>query len=440
MARRHLLIGSGPASVAAAEMIRRLDDRAEITIVGDEPHGYYSRPGLAYYLAKEVPEDRLFPFARKDFERLNVELLIDRAARIDRAAHRVKLESGRDLPYDRLLVATGSQAISAAVPGVELDGVVKLDNLDDARDLIRRSRDAKTAVVVGGGITALEIAEGLVARRLRVHYFMRKGRYWSNVLSEAESRIVEQGLRERGVEIHDHTELVRILGENGRVAGVETADGTRIDCDLVAVALGVRPQKELAEAAGLDCERGILVDEHLRSSDSDIFAAGDVAEVCQTGTERRTLEILWNSALAKGRIAGLNMATEPRHAYDSGTPLNVTRLAGFEITIIGLVGSGLGADLQGPSRGDSETWKPVGEDEVVVESHGETGHVRLSLGENTIAGAVVMGDQEISFPLHEIIRERADVSDILTKLQEPAARIAEIVHEFWPGSKAALSV
>lgn len=437
MARRHVLIGSGPGSVAAAEMIRRLDDRAEIVIVGEEPHGYYSRPGLAYYLAKEVPEERLFPFTPQDFARLNVQLLLERAVHIDPAAHRVTLEGGRELPYDRLLVATGSRAISAQVPGAELDGVVKLDDLDDARDLIRRSRDAKAAVVVGGGITALEIAEGLRARRLQVHYFMRKDRYWSNVLSESESRIVEEGLRTRGVKIHDHTELARILGEHGRVVGVETGDGTRIPCDLVAVALGVRPQKELAEAAGLDCERGILVDEHLRSSDDDIFAAGDVAEVRQTGTDRRALEILWNSAVAKGRIAGLNMATEARHVYETGTPLNVTRLAGFEITIIGLVGSGLGSDLQGPSRGGSETWVPLGE-EVVVESHSGDNHVRLALGKSTIEGAVVMGDQEISFSLHEIIRRRADVSDILASLREPAAPVVEIVRGFWPGSKALL--
>jgi nitrite reductase (NADH) large subunit len=435
MARRHVLIGSGPGAIAAAEMIRRHDDQAEIVIVGAEPHGYYSRPGLAYYLAKEVPEERLFPFTPQDFARLNAQLLLGRAVHIDRAAHRVTLEGGRELPYDRLLVATGSRAIPAKVPGAELDGVVKLDDMDDARDLIRRSRDAKAAVVVGGGITALEIAEGLRARGVHVHYFMRKGRYWSNVLSESESRIVEQGLRARGVEIHDFTELAQILGRQGRVVGVETGDGTQIPCDLVAVALGVRPQKELAEEAGLDCGRGVLVDEHLRSSDDDIFAAGDIAEVHDTVTDRRTLEVLWSSAVNKGRIAGLNMATDPEHAYDTGTPLNVTRLAGFKITIIGTVGSGKDSDLQALSRGDSETWTELGE-AVVVESHNGDNHIRLALAKSTIAGAVIMGDQEISFPLHEIIGGRADVSDILASLKEPAAPVAEIVRGFWPGARA----
>ena len=437
MARRHVLIGSGPAAIAAAETIRSRDDQAEIVIVGAEPHGYYSRPGLAYYLAKEVPEERLFPFTPQDFARLNVQLLLERAVHLDPPAHRVTMEGGRELSYDRLLVATGSRAIPAKVPGADLDGVVKLDDMDDARDLIRRSRHAKAAVVVGGGITALEIAEGLSARRVHVHYFMRKGRYWSSVLSESESRMIEQGLRARGVQIHDFTELAGILGRQGRVVGVETGDGTQIPCDLVAMALGVRPQKELADEAGLDCERGILVNEHLRSSDEHIFAAGDIAEVRETLTDRRTLEVLWSSALAKGRIAGLNMASDSTHAYDTGTPLNVTRLAGFKVTIIGSVGSGKDSDRQSPARGESETWEELGEAVAVESQSGET-HIRLALGESTIAGAVVMGDQEISFPLHEIIAARADVSDIRASLQEPAAPVAEIVREFWPGSRTRL--
>jgi NAD(P)H-nitrite reductase large subunit len=435
MARRHVLIGSGPGAMSAAETIRSRDDGAEIVVLGAEPHGYYSRPGLAYYLAKEVPEERLFPFTHQDIARLNVRLLLERAVHIDPAAHLVTVEGGRELPYDRLLVATGSRAIPAKAPGVQLDGVVKLDDMDDARDLIRKSRHAKAAVVVGGGITALEIVEGLRARRVHVHYFMRKDRYWGNVLSESESHIVEQGLRARGVQIHYFTELARILGQKGRVAAVETDSGEQIPCDLVAVAVGVLPQKELAEAAGLDCGRGVLVDEHLRSSDDDIFAAGDVAEVCDALTDRRALEVLWSSAVAKGRIAGLNMATEPVHTYDKGAPLNVTRLAGFKITIMGTVGSGKDSDLEGIARGDSETWRQAGEASMVESQSGDA-HIRLALGESTIVGAVVMGDQALSFSLQDLIGARADVSGIVAGLQTPAAPVAELVHDFWQDWKA----
>jgi nitrite reductase (NADH) large subunit len=434
MARRHVLIGSGPGAISAAETIRRCDAQAEIVVVAAEPHGFYSRPGLAYYLTKELPEERLFPFTPQDFARLQFRMLHERAVRVDPAAHTVTMQSGKELGYDRLLIATGSQAIALSVPGAELDGVVKLDDLDDARGLIRRSGHAKTAVVVGGGITALEIAEGLSARGVKVHYFMRRDRYWSNVLSESESHLVEQGLVGRGLQIHTFTELARIVGSDGRVTGVETGDGTHIACDLVAVAVGVWPQIELAKDAGLECERGILVDECLRSSDDDIFAAGDVAEVRNTRTDRRTMEVLWSSAVAKGRVAGLNMATESTHVYDTGTPLNVTRLGGFKIVIIGTVGEGRGSDMEGLSRGDSQTWAELDE-ATIVESHSGDSHIRLALARSTIAGAVVMGDHEVSFPLQGLIGVGADVSDILPSLQRPAAPVAEIVQDFWHSAR-----
>ena len=422
--------------MSAAETIRSRDGDAEIVIVGADPHGYYSRPGLAYLLAKEELEKTLFPFTPQDIARLGARMLVDRVSSIDSSTHTASLESGGTLEYDRLLIATGSLAIPVNVPGAGLQGVVKLDDLDDARDLIARSRRAKAAVVVGGGITALEIVEGLRERHVHVHYFMRRDRYWSNVLSESESRIVEQGLQARGVQIHYYTELAEILGKDGKVVGVATQKGLQIPCDLVAVAIGVRPLKGLAEAAGLECGRGVLVDRFLRSNSEDIFAAGDVAEVRDTLSGQRVLEVLWGSAVDKGRVAGLNMATEPVHAYDKGpAPLNVTRLAGFKITIIGTVGSGKDSDLEGLARGDSQTWRDLGE-AVMIESGNDDTHVRLAVAGGILVGAVVMGDQALSFPLQELIGARADVSGRLAALQEPSASVANLVNGLWRESKA----
>ena len=435
MARRHVLIGGGPGAMAAAEAIRGADADAEIVVVGADPHGYYSRPGLAYYLTHEMPEERLHPSAPEDVAALRLTAITDRAVGLDAGARLVTLASGRELAYDRLLIATGSRAIAAGVPGAELDGVVKLDDMDDARDLVRRSRKAKAAVVVGGGITALEIVEGLRARRVHVHYFMRKDRYWRNVLSASESRIVQQRLLREGVQIHTFTDLARVVGRGGRVAAAETGDGTRIPCDLVAVAVGVRPQIELAQAAGLACERGILVDEYLRSSHADIFAAGDVAETLNTQTGHRTLDVLWNAAVAKGRLAGLNMATEPIHVFDAGAPLNVTRLAGLHTTIIGTVGSGDDADLEGISRGDSQVWSELCSRAIVEAQRGDA-HIRLTLGTGVIAGAVVMGDQTLSRPLQELIEARVDVGGIVAALEAPEAPIVELINDLWANWRA----
>jgi NAD(P)H-nitrite reductase large subunit len=435
MTRHHLIIGSGPGAISAAEAVRSVDHNADITLLTAEPDGYYSRPGLAYYLAKEVPERALFPFSAEDFSQLRLKMLVGRAEHIDSGSHVVTLADGRRLSYDRLLLSTGSRAIDARVPGADLDGVVKLDDMSDARDLIRRSRHAKTAVVVGGGITALEIVEGLRERGLHVHYLMRKDRYWSNVLSQTESRLVEKGLQSRGVEIHYFTELAGIAGHQGRAVGVETADGSRIACDLVGVAIGVRPHKELAEQAGLACGRGVLVDEYLRSSDPDVYAVGDVAEVRDPLGEHATLEVLWSSAVSKGRVAGRNMAAEPSHVYRADAPLNVTRLAGQKVTIIGSVGNGEGSDLEGLSRGDSETWGELGAASMVEVQIGDA-HVRLALGEREIVGAVVMGNQALSFPLQDLISERADTGDITRDLLARPSELAEIVQGFWANWKS----
>ena len=421
--------------MSAAEAIRAEDPAADIAMVCAEPESYYSRPGLAYYFAKEETTDRLFPFTSQDIASLGVRTIVGRVAGIAPASHVVRLENGSELQYDRLLIATGSSAIPIGVPGAGLDGVTKLDDISDARDLVDRATHARAALVVGGGITALEIVEGLLARRVHVHYLMRRDRYWSNVLSESESHLVEDALRDHGVEIHYFTEVAEIVGRGGRVAGVTTTAGEQIACELVAVAIGVLPQKQLAEAAGLECGRGVLVDEYLRSSEPEIFAAGDVAEMLEPLSGKRTIEVLWSSAVAKGRVAGHNMASDEGRPYQKGAPLNVTRLGGFKTTIIGRVGTGHDSDLEGIARGDSETWRRLGEGST-VEWNGPDTHVRLALaradGDSvTIIGAIVMGDQEVSFPLQDLIVERADVSAIAERLAEPHAVLPDLIDDFW---------
>ena len=430
MASRYVLIGGGPAAVAAAEAIHGAEPGAEIVLVSADAHGYYSRPGLAYYLTKEIPEKGLRPFSPGELRGLGVAPVTARAVGVDPAAHTVTLEGGARLGYDRLLLATGSTAVPARVPGAELDGVVKLDDLDDAREIIRRSAAAKNAVVVGGGITALEIVEGLRAHRVRVDYFMRQDRYWRNVLSETESSVIEDELRLGGVRIRPFTELVRIIGRDGRVTAVETGDGTRIPCDLVAVAIGVRPRTELAGDAGLACDRGVLVDEYLCTSDADIFAAGDLAETLNPVSGRRTIEVLWHSAVHKGRVAGLNMVSGPTHRYEEGPSLNITRLAGVNTTIIGAVGSGKDADLVGLSRGDSQTWSELG-DATLVETQANGARIRMQIVGRVVVGVVVMGEQDLSFKLQELVEAHADLGGVAERLGAPGAPVGELIEQGW---------
>ena len=184
--RRYLIIGCGPAGIAAAEAIRTQDSNSDILLISDDPHGYYSRPGLAYYLTGELPEEMLFPYNEQDFYRLGVRRVYGRVRSVEHNEHQIALQNGEKLTYDRLLVATGAFATRIDAPGSDLEGVIKLDNLDDARRILKLARRGRSAVVVGGGITAIEIVEGLVAHGMRAHYLLRGDRYWSNVLDETE--------------------------------------------------------------------------------------------------------------------------------------------------------------------------------------------------------------------------------------------------------------
>ncbi len=434
--KTYVIIGTGVAGVAAAETIRSLDPAGEIILIGDEPDAFYSRPGVAYVLTGEVPEKQILLYGPSDFHRLNIQWIHDVATAIDPDQQIVHLKQHAPLRFDRLLLATGSVAAPSPAPGAHYEGVVKLDTLEDTRRILRLCRKAKAAVVVGGGITALELVEGLRARGLETHYFLRRNRYWRNVLDEAESRIVEHRLQEDGVHLHYNTELEAILGgkkglfrSREAVVGVRTKDGRTIPCDLVAIAIGVRPRKELAEAAGLDTDRGILVNEYLQTSHPNIFAAGDVAQVFDPFSGRAVLDTLWNSARNQGIAAGKNMAGQPT-AYVKQVPFNVTRLGGLTTTIIGTVGRGLDEDLLGIARGDSETWRRL-PDAIAAQTGFEVNRIRVLIGKRHLLGAIVMGDQTLSLPLQTMIAAQADITPIRDDLIRPHAPVADILADFW---------
>ncbi len=426
---KYVIIGSGVAGIAAIEAIRSVDGAGTITLVGDDPHGFYSRPGLAYYLTGELPDGALFPKRREDYQRLHFQSLKGRVKRIIRNRCQLELDEMGTLGYDKLLLALGACSTPLEIPGSRLEGVLKLDHLSDAKHIIRLAKKGKTAVVIGGGITALEIVEGLVSRGMKVYYLLRGDRYWSNVLDEHESHIVEQRLEQEGVILHFYAEVAEIKGRNRRVIAVCLNDGNILKCDLVAYAIGVSPRTKLADVAGLEIDRGILVNEYLQTSDPNIFAAGDVAQVYDPSTKSSVLDSLWSPAREQGFAAGLNMAGQ-RKPYLKSVPFNVTRLAGLTTTIIGVVGRGRDEDLVGIARGDSETWRQL-PDAIVAQDGFEVNRLRLLVGEKTLLGAVVMGDQTMSFPLEKIISNNMDITSIRDHLLTPNTNIADVIAGFW---------
>jgi NAD(P)H-nitrite reductase large subunit len=428
---KYIIIGAGVTGFAAIEAVRSVDKTGEILMISNDPFGYYSRPGLAYYLTGEVDEKVLYPKSQQDYKKLNFKYLKGHVTRILRAEHKLELDGKSLLSYDKLLIAVGSRAIPLNIPGSNLDGVVKLDHFADAKNILKLAKSGKTAVVVGGGITAIELTEGLLARGVKVHYLLRGDRYWSNVLDQHESKVVEGRLQADGVDLHYKADLKEIIGKKNRVSEVHLKDGQRIKCDMVAYAIGIRPCLELVQSTGLNLDRGILVDEHLQTNDPDIFAAGDVAQVFDPLSGRAVLDSLWNPARDQGHVAGLNMAGR-KTAYLKSPPFNVTRLAGLTTTIIGVVGRGQDDDVLGIARGDSETWRDLPE-AMVAQSGFDINHMRLMIGEKKLIGAILIGDQTLSWPLQKMIAGSADISPIREKLMLNEAPIADLIADFWVG-------
>jgi NAD(P)H-nitrite reductase large subunit len=425
----HVIIGMGVAGVAAVEAIRASDRSAEIVIVSEDLHGFYSRPGLAYYLTGELPEKQLYIFSKKDWKQLNVRFVNDRAVRLIPQERRVELSKSGALTFDRLLLATGASAVPLDAAGGNLQGVVTLDHFENARQILKLARRGRTAVVVGGGVLALEMVEGLVSLGVQVHYFLRGDRYWPNVLDEVESRLVEEKLAHEGVHIHPRTEIAEILGNRGKVIGVRTTGGEQVRCNMVAAGIGVRPRIELAQAAGLEVERGIPVNERMQTNVPNIYAAGDVAFVYNPQTGQRVLNLLWFPARMQGRVAGTNMAGQEA-VYRQELAVNVLRLGGIMTSIIGAVGSGRDDGPVNMMRGSSETWLPLPNTMTVVGGV-EVNHVRLMVGERTLLGAVVMGEQTLSLPLQDLIAKQVELGPLRDQLLKPGASLGHLIMDFW---------
>jgi NADPH-dependent 2,4-dienoyl-CoA reductase/sulfur reductase-like enzyme len=201
---------------------------------------------------------------------------------------------------------------------------------------------------------------------------------------------------------------------------VELVNGDHLRCEILAIAIGIRPRTSLAEQGGLAIDRGILVDEHMRTSEKRIYAAGDVAQVFDPISGDHVLDSLWWVARQQGAVAGANM-TGADEIYSKPVAFNVTRIGGRSVTIIGALGQSNGAesdpDTVAIARGDSETWRETLETFSIEEEAGEC-RVRIMIGEQCIQGALVMGDQTFSKPLQDLISAKVDIRPIRSKLLE----------------------
>ncbi len=438
---RYLIIGNGAAGVAAAETIRRNDPLGEITILTAEPYPMYSRPGLAYLLINEVPANQIISRKMDWYEQHRLNLVLGRAEQID-VEQQTVLADGRYLPYDKLLIATGARATPAPYSGGDLNGVVYLDTMDGTKALIKQSKRAKRAVVIGGGITALELSEGLAHRGVETHYFLRRDRLWGKVFNDDEANLLEKKMKEHHVHIHYNTEVSEILG-NGRrnarrkkVRAVRLKDGSEFKCDIVGMAIGVRPFISLVKNSPIATDRAILVNEHLQTNIPNIYAAGDCAQVYDRWTEQHMVDILWPSAVAEGNAAGLNM-TGNAYAYEKGSPFNACLLFGLHIATMGQINPGREEDeeeakiLQHISRGSSEVWFTHARPYLSAWSQEGDNTIRLVFKGDILIGALIIGDQSLADPIRYLVEHEINIQGMRPELEAGGDILRQTLLRYW---------
>ncbi len=314
MPERVVIVGAGQAAAQAVEVLRKRGHTGRITLIGDENLLPYQRPPLSKkYLAGSLDRDRLpFRHAAHYLDHGVDTRLGFAAVRIDRAARRVEVADGSAIDYDALLLATGSRARMISLPGAELAGVYTLRTVADVDRLRAELVSGRRAVIVGGGYIGLEVAATCREAGIHVTVLEAADRVMARVVSPEVSRFYEAEHARRGVDVRCGVRLAGFIGRqaeppNERIASVRFSDGSEIPADFVLVGIGVTPADALARDSGLDCDDGIVVDEHCRTSDPHIWAAGDCTRHPSIHYGRRVRLESVDHAFEQGASAALNL-------------------------------------------------------------------------------------------------------------------------------------
>lgn len=395
---KYLIVGNSVAAIAAVGGIREVDRDGPITLVAREPHHTYSRPLITYLLGGKVSEERMLYRPLDWYERMGVEPRLGvEVTRVDPDAHTVRTGGGDEITYERLLIAVGGRPIVPAdVQGVDAEGVFTFTTWADA-EAIRAHIDEQgidSAVVVGGGLIGLKSVEALLALGIRTTVVELADRMLSATFDQTASRLAEQRLAQAGVEVRCRTTVSSVVKRAGRVAGVRLSDGDQVECGLVIFAIGVLPDTTIVEGTGIEVDRGIVVDDQLRTSAADVFAAGDVAQARELLCGEKRCIAIFPNASRQGATAGRNMAGAAE-SYEGGLLMN-------SVTVV---------DLPTISVGITQSLDD-GYEELVDLDEDAAVYRKVVLRGNHIVGAVFVGDIDRAGIITGLIRQRIDVSGI----------------------------
>ncbi len=406
MKERVVIIGNGIAGISTALELQRLSaelptaKNLEILVISGESEFHYSRPALMYIFMGHMRYEDTLPYPASFWRNQTVKLKKGWVSEIDTERRELRLSDSSLVSFDRLVIASGSVSNTFGWPGQELDGVQGLYSLQDLELLESNVRDAKRAVIVGGGLIGIEMAEMLHQRGLEVTFLVRETSYWNNVLTEEESQMVNRVIRAEGMRLVLETNLSEILDSgNGRCRAVVTEFGEEIPCDIVGLTPGVSPNKQLAEASGLNCRRGILVDPFFQTSVEGMYAIGDCAEI-QYDQERSSIDQLWYTGKMQGIQLARNMLGEAR-PYHKPVFYNSAKFIDMEYQTYGEVAA------------------PVDRDQHLFWEAKDRRHsIRLVARDGVLRGVTVMGIRYRQEICQKWIAEQLPIGDVLAQLAD----------------------
>ncbi len=396
-----VIIGNGIAGITAARHIRKLSDH-RITVISGEADYFFSRPALMYVYMGHMKWEHTEPYERWFWKKNRIELHKAWVEKIDFPAKQLFFADGRSMTYDKLLIATGSKPNKFGWPGQDLDGVHGFYSKQDLEAIEYHSKGLQQAVIVGGGLIGLELAEMLRSRNIPVTFLVREKSYWDMVLPPEESQMVNRHILEHHIDLRLETELKEIWGDqNGKVKMVITSTGEKIPCGLVGLTAGVSPNIEFLHFSGLELDRGILTDEYLQTNIEDVYAAGDCVQLKNPPPGRRPIEAVWYVGRMMGETVAHTLCGEPKK-YEPGIWFNSAKFLDIEYQVYGQLGANI----------------PPGHDTLYWEHPTEHQSLRIAYDKTSraVKGFLAMGLRLRHEQCDAWIREETSLQDVLQNL------------------------
>lgn len=406
----YIIVGNSAAGIGCVEGIRKMDATGSIAIISYEDIHAYSRCMITHYISGHIDEKKMY-FRKENFynDWNATPYLGRRAKRINRSSKTVRLDNGEELQYKKLLLATGAAPAPYDVAGNSLDGVYFLRTIADSEAVLNDVVEGGKAVILGGGLVGMKAADALNERGMDVTIAIASSQLLSQTMDRYGAELIRNAVESNGIHVLTDSPVKGIVGDD-HVTGVEFEGGQVIPADLVILAKGVRPNTILAKTCGIDVDYGILVDEYMKTSDDDVYAAGDAAEALDLIRGGKVVHAIWPNALEQGRIAGMNMAGA-HIAYQGGIGMNSAEFFGVAAISMGLCRS---RDEDGL--------------EVLICKDEEKGTYRkIVLQDNVIVGAVCIGNVECAGVFNGLILNRTDISSVKELLLEDDFDYAKLV-------------